>query len=99
MTRKMLMEGRAWEKRFRTDRKFREAVMARGGKRIRFRINHSFLESARGSRRSGRSRRPFGRIAIEAKAIFDQSYRDNGRAMAKSPLAAFKESYKRLRRG
>jgi hypothetical protein len=62
-----------------------------------------FRESVDGSglrrRRVTRHRRPFGRTAIEARAIFDQSYRHNGRATATSPLAAFKESYKRLRRG
>jgi hypothetical protein len=71
MTRKFLREAREWERRFFTDRKFREVVMARGGKKIRFRINNSFLESASGRRRT---MRPFGRTAPEARAIFAEVY-------------------------
>jgi hypothetical protein len=42
-----------------------------------------------------RHRRPFGRTAIEARAIFEQSYRNGRSAVAKSALGAFRESYRR----
>jgi hypothetical protein len=65
---------------------------ARGGKFL------ALLESHRSARR--RKTRPFGRIAIEAKAIFMQSYRNGSAGVARTALGAFRESYRRnTRRG
>jgi len=71
MTRRMIREARLWEKRFKTDRKFRERVM-RSSKPM------TFFESTFGvsvQRPWHRQRRPFGTTAPEMFAIFTESYR------------------------
>jgi len=71
MTRRMLREAREWERRFKTDRKFRERVLRRSKKM-------EFFESTFGvgtGRPWHRQRRPFGTTAPEMFAILMESYR------------------------
>ena len=76
MTPRQLQQGRAWERRFLNDRKFREAVLRRGGRQIKFTFNRLFLESEGRAvpRPWHRQRRPFGTTGIEAAAIFQGVY-------------------------
>ena len=93
MTRRELI---AKKRRQLRDGRALEAAWIRAG-RPRGGIQH-FHESARGRRKT--SRRPFGRTAIEARAIFMQSYRNGSAGVARTALGAFRESYRRnTRRG